>query len=246
MEVHAHTHTPRKKWTHYFWEFLMLFFAVFCGFIAENQREHFVEHQREKQYMKMLLADIKRDTAFINGITAANNVLMKGLDSLTMALDTIKATEQNQLLQVYRLFYTWGYSPYVVQFSERTISQLRSAGGMRLLRKQAVSDAINTYYIAAGICDDQAKVYFDDQNSIINLSYKFFDKLYMEKNHVNMELAKKLMAENPFFIREFINRTNDFKEVIGNYNSLLDQIKTMAFDLDKQIKKEYSINAERK
>jgi len=23
MEVHAHTHTARKKWTHYFWEFLM-------------------------------------------------------------------------------------------------------------------------------------------------------------------------------------------------------------------------------
>ncbi len=38
MEVHAHTHTAaesvslrgRKKWTHYFWEFLMLFLAVFC------------------------------------------------------------------------------------------------------------------------------------------------------------------------------------------------------------------------
>ena len=29
MEVHAHPHTPRKKWTHYFWEFLMLFRAVF-------------------------------------------------------------------------------------------------------------------------------------------------------------------------------------------------------------------------
>ncbi len=41
MEVHAHTHTARKKWTHYFWEFLMLFLAVFCGFLAENQREHF-------------------------------------------------------------------------------------------------------------------------------------------------------------------------------------------------------------
>ena len=31
MEVHAHTHTARKKWTHYFWEFIMLFLAVFCG-----------------------------------------------------------------------------------------------------------------------------------------------------------------------------------------------------------------------
>ena len=29
MEVHAHSHTPRKKWTHYFCEFLMLFLAVF-------------------------------------------------------------------------------------------------------------------------------------------------------------------------------------------------------------------------
>ena len=30
MEVHAHTHTARKKWTHYFWEFLMLFAVVIC------------------------------------------------------------------------------------------------------------------------------------------------------------------------------------------------------------------------
>jgi len=29
MEVHAHTHTPRKKWTHYFWEFFMLFLAEY-------------------------------------------------------------------------------------------------------------------------------------------------------------------------------------------------------------------------
>ena len=63
MEVHAHTHTARKKWTHYFWEFIMLFLAVFAGFLAENQREHFVEHQREKQFVRSLFNDIKADTA---------------------------------------------------------------------------------------------------------------------------------------------------------------------------------------
>ena len=31
MEVHAHAHTARKKWTHYFWEFLKLFLAIFTG-----------------------------------------------------------------------------------------------------------------------------------------------------------------------------------------------------------------------
>jgi hypothetical protein len=50
MEVHQHTHSPRKKWTHYFWEFLMLFFAVFCGFMAENKREQVIEKHRAKEY----------------------------------------------------------------------------------------------------------------------------------------------------------------------------------------------------
>ena len=64
MEVHAHT--PRKKWTHYFWEFLMLFLAVFCGFLAEYKLEHIIEHQREKQYMQSMLRDLMADTATLN------------------------------------------------------------------------------------------------------------------------------------------------------------------------------------
>ncbi len=43
MEVHRHNHRPVTKWTHYLWEFLMLFLAVFCGFMAENLREHSIE-----------------------------------------------------------------------------------------------------------------------------------------------------------------------------------------------------------
>jgi len=51
MDVHQHTHTERKKWTHYFWEFLMLFLAVFCGFLAEYQLEHKIEKNRERQLL---------------------------------------------------------------------------------------------------------------------------------------------------------------------------------------------------
>ena len=62
MEVHHHSHTQRKKWTHCLWEFLMLFLAVFCGFLAEYQLEHTIEHAREKQYMKLMIADLQTDT----------------------------------------------------------------------------------------------------------------------------------------------------------------------------------------
>ena len=39
MEVHHHAHHghEKKTWKNYFWEFLMLFLAVFCGFLAEYQ-----------------------------------------------------------------------------------------------------------------------------------------------------------------------------------------------------------------
>lgn len=56
MEVHHHpiaigSHTARKKWTHYFWEFLMLFLAVFCGFLAEYQLKHKIEKDRESTHL---------------------------------------------------------------------------------------------------------------------------------------------------------------------------------------------------
>src|SRR6187399_1675899 len=82
MEVHAHTHTARKKWTHYLWEFLMLFLAVFCGFLAENIRERSVEKHREKQFIQSLYNDVKADTASLSRIIASRTAKDQIIDSL--------------------------------------------------------------------------------------------------------------------------------------------------------------------
>lgn len=66
MEVHHHPHHEGKKnWKSYFWEFLMLFLAVFCGFLAEYQLEHKIESDREKQYVVSMIADINEDAVKI-------------------------------------------------------------------------------------------------------------------------------------------------------------------------------------
>jgi hypothetical protein len=88
MEVHQHTHIARKKWTHYLWEFLMLFLAVFCGFLAENQREHLVEHQREKQFIRSLFNDIKADTTNLARIIHARTAKEHALDSLSYLMNS--------------------------------------------------------------------------------------------------------------------------------------------------------------
>src|SRR5574339_647907 len=87
MEVHAHSHTARKKWTHYFWEFLMLFLAVFCGFLAEYALEHKIEADREKQYALSMVEDLKLDTAALNTIIRLRTNRNEDLDSLYLLLN---------------------------------------------------------------------------------------------------------------------------------------------------------------
>jgi hypothetical protein len=106
MEVHAHTHTAadpdshrgRKKWTHYFWEFLMLFLAVFCGFLAEYQLEHKIEKDRGKIYMKNLLEDLKTDTSIYSNFEKNNVGIYSLIDSLifNMKLSESAGTQRNQ------------------------------------------------------------------------------------------------------------------------------------------------------
>jgi len=68
MDVHSHTHTPRKKWTHYFWEFIMLFLAVFAGFLAENEREHIIEKKRAQQFLQSMRVDVRTNTKNLDSL----------------------------------------------------------------------------------------------------------------------------------------------------------------------------------
>ena len=89
MEVHAHSHTPRKKWTHYFWEFFMLFLAVTAGFFVENMREHYIEHRRGLQYIRSFVEDLKTDTTGFSNIIAQYRIKETQLDQLYLCYDSI-------------------------------------------------------------------------------------------------------------------------------------------------------------
>ena len=62
MEIHKHPHhvTHKKQLGEYALEFLMLFLAIFLGFVAENIRETSVERHQEKEYMRLMVEDLKK------------------------------------------------------------------------------------------------------------------------------------------------------------------------------------------
>jgi hypothetical protein len=143
MEVHHHSHTDRKKWTHYFWEFFMLFLAVFCGFLAENEREHLVEHKQEKQYMKLMLEDIKTDTAELQKCLADVGSSLINIDSALLFLTS--NTTDKSVAESYR-FSSAALKRIPVVFTDRTLTQLKNSGRMRIVRSQKVMDALTHYW----------------------------------------------------------------------------------------------------
>jgi hypothetical protein len=142
MEVHHHSHQGKKKWIEYFWEFLMLFLAVFCGFLAENQREHMVEHQREKQYMITMLEDLDADIPLLDSTINYWNEVNKSIDSVTDAISF--PVDKADLPKVYRhineALNIWSF-----KYNDRTITQLKNSGGFRVIRNKKVANSIIAY-----------------------------------------------------------------------------------------------------
>jgi len=143
MEVHHHAHTPRKKWTHYFWEFLMLFLAVFCGFLAENQREHMVEHAREKQYMQSMLVDLVADTTRFNRGVPLREARIRSIDTVFMFFNS-SVNAKTISGKVFKNLRRTTYDQNLIR-NTITINQLKNAGAMRLIRNKMVTDSIASY-----------------------------------------------------------------------------------------------------
>ncbi len=187
MEVHHHSHTDRKKWTHYFWEFLMLFLAVFCGFLAEYQLEHLIEKQREKQFIRSFIEDLKTDTAAINRNLVFRKTKGIQIDSLIDLLSErkIKGYENDLYYLGRTLVRTTRF-----QSNDRTITQLRFSGSLRLIRNENAADSIVSYQklvdiILANQEDDRIERRSADPLLARMFDPFVFNKMLDEFNNVN-------------------------------------------------------------
>jgi hypothetical protein len=144
MEVHKHPHhvTHKKKWPEYFLEFLMIFLAVFLGFLAENWREYAGDRRKEKQYMSSLFEDLKHDTARIHFHIRTRLEKGRMMDSLADLLMSQKQTETGNDIYYFARFVTRSF-PLIGD--NGTLQQLKNSDGLRLIRKQEVVDSILRY-----------------------------------------------------------------------------------------------------
>lgn len=249
MEVHHHAHHAhgKKNWKSYFWEFLMLFLAVFCGFLAEYALEHQIEHERERQFMASLVEDLHKDTVQMNEVIDLGKSQVLLMDTL---LSVLNADEQvtEFVMKVYLL---QANSTRVVnmEFEDRTSSQLKNAGGMRLIRQADVVDSILGYWdnieVAYNISARMERL-----NQVRgDIAVKLFHQKYLIRNTErpfspikDIRADARLIDDNPALLAEYANRSSSRKIVLENYIRTLTGMKEQAAYLAKQIQQAYNLH----
>jgi len=168
METHSHElhKAPGHGWKHYLFEFLMLFLAVFCGFLAENYRESRAEHQRAQELVVSLLEDLQHDTAQINILTNFHKSKKQVLDSLIFLLQSPPETINRNSFYT-NLIYTGSYFSF--SQASGTISQLKNAGYLRYFSDDSLIRMISNYEF--GVQDYKSDEGL--QNEVLN--HKFGD-----------------------------------------------------------------------
>ncbi|MCU0395689.1 MAG: hypothetical protein MUF29_07250, partial [Chitinophagaceae bacterium] len=146
MEVHhpPHHEHGQRNWKSYTREFLMLFLAVFCGFLAEYQLEHRIDREREKKYIKSMVNDLKYDTANFSRLIHDGQVTMALIDSLITFLQSPQKNESTSYSYLIARRITHTITPY--EIFDRTYAQMKSSGNLRLLKMQEAADHIAGYY----------------------------------------------------------------------------------------------------
>jgi hypothetical protein len=247
MEVHhPHHHGGHqtKKWKEYITEFLMLFTAVTLGFFAENQREHYIEHLREKQYMQSLYEDLKKDTIELSTLKRLYTGQMNRIDT-TIELFRVADWNDSTLSKLYLLNLTV-LGNRGLNLMERTSVQLQNAGGMRLIQNAKISDEIANYWH----WQEYARAYFATTEELKlkarERSYFIFNQFfYNDISRDKVKTAKKgaqLMTYDKMVLMEYVNRLSHIKNSIKNQQLYqLDQILSSATILLNDLKKEYEV-----
>jgi len=243
MEVH-HPHHPthKKKWAEYFLEFFMLFIAVTLGFFAENQREHFVEKHREKQYMESLLLDLEKDKMEVEAARKFTNTQIANIDTAIVLLTKGIWSKEN-LKTMYRVsLKTGGNRP--TSFVESTSTQLKT-GGMRLIEDKNITKLITDYWqLLAQMNQAQTNSFDTWKTSIKNMTYKIFDGTnYIDVKNKIINDNAVLMTYDPIYLKEYNNRLLNLKFDLKNYlvDYFYDRIDSTILALQKEIKLKYNI-----
>ncbi len=236
MEVHTHAHSSHgtKTWKSYFWEFLMLFLAVFCGFLAEYQLEHKIEKDRGKQYIQSFYEDLVTDSSHFNKLIIDYQKKLEVFQTMSPCYDSLLSDHPPKNCLAKIVSKSTSFADLI--YTDRTLMQLKNAGGLRLLKK-ADADSILLYdnllrgykeYETTGVQEMQSKI---RETITLLRSYEVWKDTTITPRVLaiygnNKELLNKYFNQLTIYSDFCQARINDLKKLKKRNAVLIDFLKT--------------------
>ena len=252
MEVHAHTHTARKKWTHYLWEFLMLFLAVSLGFYAENFREVILHKKEVKTHLNSLISDLQTDINLFDSVIDRNTYGAQMADSLIELLHSDITNTPEIYFTARTVTANLGYC----YTNSKSFDQMKSSGLLRYIKPKRLLDSIGTYYVSFQWLTNQTELLRLKMDEIHKKNAMLFDS-YVFQQMMNIGMTtfggRRTIINKPAVKPALLSAdAKDLNTVSLNYHYYSSTIKfylRTAITLRKRaarlieiIKKEYSFD----
>lgn len=225
----------------------MLFLAVTLGFFVENQREHFIENKREKQYMRSMVEDLKTDTAELKKSITKIETSIRNIDSMLLLLVNSNSTSQD-VMKSYRFTFP-ALNKIPIVFTDRTITQLKNSGSMRMIQNQKVTDALINYWNQIDIIKEVLSRHNVYRTKARDMETRIFNtaEVYLKNTGSIKEPADQvhLIVHDPVLVNEYAN-TIAYCGIILNsgLHELIKEQNRLAIKLIELIQKEYHIEKE--
>jgi len=238
MEVHQHAHHGGKKnWKSYFWEFLMLFLAVFCGFLAENLREHRVERQRGRQYIQSFYQDLKTDTGRFTMLIKSFEERSAAFKNMSGCFDKLTNGNEPDTCLLNLFFHSKNFDDLI--YTDGTLQQLKNAGGFRLLPKNDVDSILSYDNLLRLYIKGETGGFQDRQNRIRDVIYSLtnYKTLSNSLSYSTPALYRKDME----MINKYFTMLSDYADGISRLIGLLEEIKARSGSLIEYFKQKYHL-----
>ena len=256
MEVHHHAHHGgRKNWKSYFWEFLMLFLAVTLGFFVENQREHYIEHIRAKDFSKTLVKDLQNDISIINDQRKNAQLYIAFADTLLALSKTKLEGNAASRFSFYTRFMYWTSA---ITWNNATFEQIKNSGSLRYFKNYQLLEKMMNYEAVAKRIDMEATNNTIRGNLLIKQINLILDPFYHHElskyflvslDTMSRKTMEQLSSRN---VESLENKRADIKELLNmvvvqqrnfqrNIDVTLKEAEVLAVELINDLKKEYQL-----
>jgi hypothetical protein len=173
----------------YFFEFVLLFLAVFLGFLADNYREEYSEQQQANELARLFYDELKNDSAVAVAKVAGRIKKEQAIEYMISFFKDSSLTSSSKNLSIQFLWATTARTPII--FTPRTVvlDQLKGSGSLRYFESKELQRLVGDLSVAINYL-------LERQELEASVYHEYIEPIMI--NHMDYDFQAKLLRDGIF------------------------------------------------